>query len=147
VSFISYFSRLWGFWFAMLLHITVILFLVSNWHVRFVAPSRPFSASKDVALCSATPLKCYLTPQRPESGLEGFVVDKAELGIPPIAPPSLSSIIIRGWYNRPVVASVRVDSVPLCLKRKKNTWLMLESPQTSERCHVLCSPQLHFKIL
>jgi hypothetical protein len=32
--------------------------------------------------------------------------------IPPIAPHS-SSIIIRGWYNRPVVASVIVDYGPL----------------------------------
>jgi hypothetical protein len=32
--------------------------------------------------------------------------------IPPIASHSSSSII-PGWYNRPVVASVIVDSVPL----------------------------------
>jgi hypothetical protein len=37
-----------------LLHITVILFLVSNWHVYFLAASSPFSASKIVALCSGT---------------------------------------------------------------------------------------------
>jgi hypothetical protein len=49
----------------------------------------------------------------------GFVVDKAALGqvsskyfgfpcqsISPTAPFSSSSIIVRGWYNRPVVASV-----------------------------------------
>jgi hypothetical protein len=30
----------------------------------------------------------------------------------PIAPYSLSSIIIRGWYNKPVVVSVAVGSVP-----------------------------------
>jgi hypothetical protein len=38
--------------------------------------------------------------------------------IPPTAPHS-STYIIRGWYNRPVVASVIVDSVPLHRKRKK----------------------------
>jgi hypothetical protein len=32
--------------------------------------------------------------------------------IPPTSPHSASSIIIRGWYNRPVAASVIVDSVP-----------------------------------
>jgi hypothetical protein len=59
-----------------------------------------------------------------------FVVDKAALGqvfseyfgfplplIPPTAPHSSS--IIPGWYNRPVVASVIVDSVPLHHKRDK----------------------------
>jgi hypothetical protein len=32
--------------------------------------------------------------------------------IPPITPHSSSSTTIRGWYKRPTVASVRVDSVP-----------------------------------
>jgi hypothetical protein len=43
----------------------------------------------------------------------GFVVDKVVLGqvfseyfIPPISPQSPSPII-RGWFNRPVVAAVR----------------------------------------
>jgi hypothetical protein len=39
--------------------------------------------------------------------------------IPPTAPHS-SSIIIRGWYNRPVVASLIVDCVLLSTKRKRN---------------------------
>jgi hypothetical protein len=39
--------------------------------------------------------------------------------IPPIAPDSSSSII-RGWYNRPVVASVMVNSVPLHTRKKKS---------------------------
>jgi hypothetical protein len=52
----------------------------------------------------------------------GFVVNKAALGagflrvpgfplplIPPIAPHPSLSIILRGWYNRPVVASVIVE--------------------------------------
>jgi hypothetical protein len=39
--------------------------------------------------------------------------------IPPTAPHSSSSIIIRGWYNRPVVASVIVDSVSFHPKKKK----------------------------
>jgi hypothetical protein len=29
-------------------------------------------------------------------------------------------IIVRGWYNRPVAASVRVDSIPLHLKVGRN---------------------------
>jgi hypothetical protein len=37
--------------------------------------------------------------------------------IPPIAPHSSSSIIIRDWYNRPVVASVIVDPIPLHPKK------------------------------
>jgi hypothetical protein len=52
------------------------------------------------------------------------VVDKAALGqdfrfplpnIPPITPHSSSPIIIQGWYNRPLVVSVIVDSVSLHL--------------------------------
>jgi hypothetical protein len=52
---------------------------------------------------------------------EGFllVLRFLLLIIPPTAPHSSSSIIIRGWYNRPVVASVMMDSVPL--HRKKQT--------------------------
>jgi hypothetical protein len=38
--------------------------------------------------------------------------------IPSIAPQSSSSIIISGWYNRPVVASVIVDTVPLHPKKQ-----------------------------
>jgi hypothetical protein len=66
----------------------------------------------------------------------GFVVDKAALGqvfsecfgfscqafhrlLHTLHHPS-SSIIIRGWYDRPVVASVMVDSVPLQTKREMN---------------------------
>jgi hypothetical protein len=37
--------------------------------------------------------------------------------IPPIVPHSSSSVIIRGWYSRPVVTSVLVDSVPLYPKK------------------------------
>jgi hypothetical protein len=59
----------------------------------------------------------------------GFVVDKAELkndfseyvafpaSIPQISPHSSSSIIIRGWYNRPVIASVIMDSLSLHPKK------------------------------
>jgi hypothetical protein len=61
----------------------------------------------------------------------GFVVDKVALGqvfseyfgfpctilIPPISPQSPSSII-RGWYNRPVVAAVP-EVPPHKLKKKK----------------------------
>jgi hypothetical protein len=64
------------------------------------------------------------------SGHVRFVVDKVDRclrvlrfslpSIPPIAPHSLSSIIIRGWYNRPVVAAVTVDLVPLEIKGKKS---------------------------
>jgi hypothetical protein len=63
----------------------------------------------------------------------GFVVDKEALtevgflrilrfplpSVPQIAPHSFLSIIIHGWYNRPVVASVVVDSFPLHLKMGK----------------------------
>jgi hypothetical protein len=41
--------------------------------------------------------------------------------IPPIAPHSSTSIIIRGWYNRPAVAWVLVDSVPFHNKKKKKS--------------------------
>jgi hypothetical protein len=43
------------------------------------------------------------------------------LSIPPIASHSTSSIIIRGWYNRPVIASVIVDSVPLQPKKEERS--------------------------
>jgi hypothetical protein len=39
--------------------------------------------------------------------------------IPPTAPHSSSSIFIRGWYNRPVVATVILDLVPLPPPPKK----------------------------
>jgi hypothetical protein len=39
--------------------------------------------------------------------------------IPAVAPHSSPSIISEGWYNRPVVVSAIVDSVPLRRKRKK----------------------------
>jgi hypothetical protein len=45
--------------------------------------------------------------------------------IPPIAPHSSSSIIILGWYNRPVVATVIVDSVPLHPKKEKNVCMFV----------------------
>jgi hypothetical protein len=38
--------------------------------------------------------------------------------ISPTARHSSSSSIIQGWYNRPVVASVIVDSVPLAPKKE-----------------------------
>jgi hypothetical protein len=41
---------------------------------------------------------------------------------PPIVPHLSSAIIIRDWYNRPVVASVIVDWIPLHLK-EKNVYL------------------------
>jgi hypothetical protein len=40
--------------FSTSLHITIILFSVSNWHTYFQAASSPFNASKNVALCCAT---------------------------------------------------------------------------------------------
>jgi hypothetical protein len=68
---------------------------------------------------------------RAGSGQVGFVVDKAATrevffrvlrfplpSIPLTAPHSSSPVIIWGWYSRPVVASVTVDSVPLHWKRK-----------------------------
>jgi hypothetical protein len=39
--------------------------------------------------------------------------------IPPIAPHSSLSIIIQGWYSRPVAVSVIMDSVPLHPKGEK----------------------------
>jgi hypothetical protein len=44
--------------------------------------------------------------------------------IPPIAPHWLSSIIIRGWYNRSVVALVIVDSVPFHPKMGEENYLV-----------------------
>jgi hypothetical protein len=38
--------------------------------------------------------------------------------IPPTAPHPSSSIIIRGWYNRPIATSAIVDSVPLYPKKE-----------------------------
>jgi hypothetical protein len=79
----------------------------------------------------------------PRSGHVGFGVDIAALvqvfseyfgfplpSIPPIAPQSSSSIIIWGWYNRSVVASVIVDLVPLHPrkgKKKKKKTLFLSN--------------------
>jgi hypothetical protein len=45
----------------------------------------------------------------------GFVVDKAALG------QVFSTLIIRGWYNRPVIASIIVDSIPLHPKKRRKT--------------------------
>jgi hypothetical protein len=69
----------------------------------------------------------------------GFVVDEAALGqaiseyfgfpcqsfhrLLHIHHHHPSSIIIRGWYNRPMVTSVIVDSVSLHPKEEKNFWL------------------------
>jgi hypothetical protein len=67
----------------------------------------------------------------PGSGHVGFEVDKAAPGqvssstsVTPAKNFTDSSTLIiihitRGWYNRPVVASVIVNSVPLYHKRKK----------------------------
>jgi hypothetical protein len=88
-------------------------------------------------------------PLRPgfkaRSGYVGFVVDKAALGqvfseyfgmlgissVPPIALQSLSSSrIIRGWDNRPLVASKILDSVELHPKKKKKSYMFLEHYNT-----------------
>jgi hypothetical protein len=36
------------------LHVTIMLFSISNWHMYFLAASTPFSASNNLAPCSAT---------------------------------------------------------------------------------------------
>jgi hypothetical protein len=53
----------------------------------------------------------------PGSGHVGFVVDKAATG-----QVFSENVIIRNWYNRPVVASVVMGSVPLHPKKERKVY-------------------------
>jgi hypothetical protein len=43
----------------------------------------------------------------------------------PRTPPIVTLFIIRGWYNKRVVTSVKVDSVPLRPKNEKEKLLVI----------------------
>jgi hypothetical protein len=91
----------------------------------------------------------------------GFVVDKVALGqvlseyfgfpwpmfIPPISPQSPSPII-RGWYNKPVVAGLPRDSVSPTKNKKKTILAQLYPvfPQSFQENYVTI-PQNRLQLL